>query len=124
MAKKTTLPETPEISAPEDKPVFINNYPEKLCHKRSAQTFFNSVNFKLGDAWASFTLPINMSLDATRRDGTHVDGCVSLFLGDANRLRKVSIRNADGSFDTVEMTNQQILDQIQASRAEYKASQV
>lgn len=103
-------------------PVFINNYPASLLHKRQAKTVFNSISFRLNDAWASFTLPLGMSKPATRRDGSVIEGCMNLFLGDAAKTHNVSVRNSDGSFDTFEMTNQAILEAIQADRAAYQAS--
>lgn len=103
-------------------PVFVNNYPSRLLHKREAKTVFNSISFRLNDGWASFTLPLGMSKPATRRDGSVIDGCMNLFLGDADKTHNVSVRKADGSFDTFEMTNQAILEAIQADRAAYQAS--
>ena len=103
-------------------PVFINNYPASLLHKRQAKTVFNSISFRLNDAWASFTLPLGMSKPATRRDGSVIEGCMNLFLGDAAKTHNVSVRNSDGTFDVFEMTNAAILEAIQADRAAYQAS--
>lgn len=103
-------------------PVFINNYPSRLLHKREAKTVFHSISFRLNDAWASFTLPAGLSKPATRRDGSVIDGCMNLFLGEADKTHNVSVRKPDGSFDVFEMTNAAISEAIQADRAAYQAS--
>lgn len=112
----------PKSKSKVSNPVFVNNYPASLLHKRQAKTVFNSISFRLNDAWASFTLPLGMSKPATRRDGSIIEGCMNLFLGDAEKTHPVSVRNASGFYDVFEMTNQAILDAIQADRAAYQAS--
>lgn len=104
------------------KPIFINNYPARLLHKREAKTVFHSISFRLNDTWASFTLPAVLSKPATRKDGTIIDGCVNLFLGGADKTHNVSVRKPDGTFDVFEMTNSAISEAIQADRAAYQAS--
>lgn len=103
-------------------PIFINNYSNALLHKRKAKTEFNSVSFRHNGKWASFALPLGMCKPATRRDGSIIDGCSNLFLGAANKTHNVSIRNADGTYETFEMTNKEIQNSILASREEYQAA--
>ena len=103
-------------------PVFINNYPTRLLHRREAKTVFHSISFRLNDAWASFTLPAGLSKPATRKDGSVIEGCMNLFLGDGDKTHRVSIRKPDGTFDVFEMTNAAIYQAIQADRAAYQAS--
>lgn len=61
---------------------------------------------------------------ATKNHGTEeVAGYRNVLLGAPEKMRKVSIKLADGSYSTIEMSNQAILDAFNAEREAYKAAQ-
>ena len=114
-----------KIESPSAQSVYINNYPNGLIHPRASHrpNLFNSVSFKLNETWASFALPLSMAKQATKRNGEEISDYSNLFLGQSDRTRKVYVRDGQ-NFRCIEMTNQQILDAIQADRAIYKAEHV
>ena len=64
-------------------------------------------------------------LDATKKDGTVVPGYKSILLGAADKTRKVSVATGDASnpYQTIEMTNADIVKEINESRKAYRAAQ-
>lgn len=73
------------------------------------------------------TIAVNLGqvIDATRKDGTVVEGMKNVLLGAPEKTRKVSIAtNKKGtSFKTIEMTNEAIAEMVMAERKAYRAAQ-
>lgn len=120
MAKKKN--NTDAIS--EESSVFINNYPRALCRKRASEnnSIFMSIAFRLNDAWATFTLPLSMVKESTRRDGSEIQNCYNLFLGKSSEQRNISIKNADGKYEKQKMSCADIQHFILEARNAYAAS--
>lgn len=75
---------------------FINFISEKMLHvnKTSDGKEFVNVSFPCSESktgYASFGVNLGQVLNATKRDGTIVEGYKSILLGDAEKTRKVSI---------------------------------
>ncbi|MCQ2522113.1 MAG: hypothetical protein MJ105_07020 [Lachnospiraceae bacterium] len=117
--KKNNIDATVEESS-----VFINNYPRALCRKRASENnnIFMSVAFRLNDAWATFTLPLSMVKESTRRDGSTINNCYNLFLGKSTEQRNISIKNADGKYEKQKMSCADIQRFIIEARNAYAAS--
>lgn len=119
MAKKKS-----NTDAMVEESVFINNYPRSLCRKRASESnsIFMSVAFRFQDAWATFTLPLSMVKESTRRDGSTIDNCYNLFLGKSTEQRNISIKNADGKYEKLKMSCADIQHLIAEAREAYSAS--
>lgn len=72
------------------------------------------------------TIAVNLGqvIDATKKDGSVVEGMKNVLLGAPEKTRKVSIAtNKKGtSFKSVEMTNAAIADMVLAERKAYRAA--
>lgn len=110
---------------------FINFVSEKMLHGNQTAEGKQFVNVSFGCAQsktgiASFAVNVGQVLNATKKDGTVVDGYKSILLGDADKTRKVSVAtNKKGTnYKTIEMTNGQIAEAFKASRTAYRQAQV
>lgn len=107
--------------------LFLNYVSEKLIHsnktKDDSRQFANvSVPVAGSDnGYGSFAVNLGQVLPATKKDGTVVAGMKNILLGDAAKTRKVSILRS-GAYDSVEMTNAQIVDAVAESRKAYRAA--
>ena len=108
---------------------FINFISEKMLHtNRTADgKEFVNVSFPCSQSktgYAAFAVNMGQVLNATKKDGTIVEGYKSILLGDADKTRKVSIAtNKKGTnYKDIEMTNAAIADAFEASRKAYKAA--
>ena len=116
---------------------FVNRVAEAMIHEQTTtgkdgqpRTFYNvSVrNPESKTGYSSFSLNKGQVLPCTKKDGTVVDGMRNLFLGDAEKTRKVSVctRKAAAkraaTYTNVEMTNAQIAELFAADYAAYKAA--
>ena len=108
--------------------LFINFISEKLIHinTSSAGKEFANVSFPCQESktgYASFSVSMGQILNATKRDGSIVDGFKSILLGKADGTRKVSIAtNKKGSnYTNIELTNAAIADMFNTARATYRA---
>lgn len=106
---------------------FVNYVSEKLIHKNKAgEREFANVSVPVAGSksgYGSFAVNLGQILPATKKDGTVVAGMKNILLGAADKTRKVSVPNDAGEYDTIEMTNQEIVDAVAASRKAYKAEQ-
>lgn len=121
--KKSTTKATPLPS--DETVVFINNYPQKLCKSRTSKNndaSFISVHFRFNDKWASFTLPNSMVKPSTRRDGSLIESCFNLFLGQSHEQRTVSVKQENGEYEKIKMSCGDISHFIQTAREAYHAS--
>lgn len=107
--------------------LFLNYVSEKLIHsnktKDNSRQFANvSVPVAGSDnGYGSFAVNLGQVLPATRKDETVVEGMKNILLGDAAKTRKVSILRG-GSYESVEMTNAQIVEAVAESRKAYRAA--
>ena len=104
--------------------IFINNYPRTLCHNRSSSSTgksFYSVAFRYGDNWASLPLPASMVRASTKRDGTELEKCFNLFLGQSDEKRTISVQKSYGVYEKVRMTCSEIKQAITEAREAYAA---
>ena len=73
------------------------------------------------------TIAVNLGqvINATKKDGTVVDGMQNVLLGAPEKTRKVSVAtNKKGTnYKSIEMTNAAIADMVLAERKAYRAAQ-
>lgn len=110
--------------------LFINFISDKMLHKQTNKNDgreFYSVSVACPNSESKFgtiAVTIGQVFNATKNHGTEtVDGYKNVLLGTPEKMRKVSIKLADGSYSTIEMSNQDILDAFNAEREAYKAAQ-
>ena len=107
--------------------LFLNYVNEKLIHQNTTEDdsrqFANvSVPVKSSKSgYGSFAVNLGQVLDATKKDGSVVEGYKNILLGDANKTRKVSIKKGK-KYVKVEMTNQEIVNAVAESRKAYRAN--
>lgn len=109
---------------------FLNFVPEKLIHtnQRADGKQFFSISIPCAQSktgYASIAVNAGQVFAATRgKDRTAVAGFKSVLLGDEAKLRKVSVAtNKKGSaYKDIEMSNAEISDAFEASRAAYRAA--
>ena len=107
--------------------LFINFISEKMLHVQTNKTDgrqFYSVSVTCpasASGFGTIAVTTGQIFNATKNFGkTEVAGFKNVLLGAPEKLRKVSIKLADGSYSTVEMSNQAILDAFEAERKAYK----
>lgn len=105
------------------KKIYLNNYPKSLCREREGSSRpFMSVSFQMTDLrWASFIIPVGLERNSLRRDGTIIENCITLPLGEPSAKRLVSIAQGEG-FEDVTMTNQEIYDAVMISRTAFQVA--
>lgn len=110
--------------------LFINFISEKMLHRQVNKADgreFYSVSVACPSSESKFgTIAVTTGqvFPATKNKGTEeVAGYKNVLLGAPEKMRKVSIKLADGSYTTVEMSNQDILNAFNAEREAYKAAQ-
>lgn len=109
--------------------LFINFLSDKMVHlqtNKSDGRQFYSISITCPSSVSGFgTIAVTAGqvFDATKDHGTKVvAGYKNILLGAPEKMRKVSIKLADGTYATVEMSNQAILDAFEAERIAYKAA--
>lgn len=106
--------------------VFWNWCSMKMIHeaKKDEKTFYNlSIPMaSSANGYGSISVSAGQVRPSSKKDGTVVDGYKNILLGAADGVRKVSIKNQDGTYSTVEMTNTEILAAVEANRTAYKAA--
>lgn len=107
--------------------LFINFISEKMLHVQTNKTDgrqFYSVSVTCPSSASGFgtiAVTVGQVFPATKNHGTEtVDGYKNVLLGAPEKMRKVSIKLADGNYTTIEMSNQAILDAFEAERIAYK----
>lgn len=110
------------------KNVFINFISDKMLHlqtNKSDGRNFYSVSVacpQSANKFGTIAVTEKQVFAATKNKGTEVvDGFKNVLLGRPDKMRKVSILNADGTYGTVEMSNADILKAFDAEREAYKA---
>ena len=110
------------------KNVFINFISDKMLHlqtNKSDGRNFYSVSIDCpasANKFGTIAVTEKQVFAATKNKGTEVvDGFKNVLLGRPDKMRKVSILNADGTYGTVEMSNADILKAFDAEREAYKA---
>ena len=108
---------------PANKRIYLNNYPKSLCREHEgASRPFMSISFQMTDLrWASFIVPTGLERNSLRRDGTIIENCITLPLGEPSAKRLVSVACGD-TFEDVTMTNQEIYDSVIASREAFQVA--
>lgn len=109
---------------------FLNFVPMQLIHinTRADGKQFASISLPCAESktgYGSIAINLGQLLPATRgKDRTEVAGFKSILLGDEAKTRKMSIAtNKKGtSYKDVEVTNAQIADAFEESRAAYRAA--
>lgn len=108
--------------------LFLNYVSTKLIHSNQTEDGsrqFANVSVPIADSdngYGSFAVNLGQILPATKKDGSEVAGMKNILLGEADKTRKVSIQKG-GKYESVEMTNQAIVDAVAASRKAYRAAQ-
>lgn len=109
--------------------LFINFISEKMIHlqknKNDGREFYSiSVTCSASaSGFGTIAVTTGQVFPATKNFGKEVvDGFKNILLGAPEKMRKVSIKLADGTYATVEMSNQAILDAFEAERIAYKAA--
>lgn len=110
------------------KNVFINFISDKMLHlqtNKSDGRNFYSVSIACpasANKFGTIAVTEKQVFAATKNKGTEVvDGFKNVLLGRPDKMRKVSILNADSTYGTVEMSNADILKAFDAEREAYKA---
>ena len=107
--------------------IFLNYVSEKLIHSNQTEDGsrqFANVSIPVegsDNGYGSFAVNLGQVLNATKKDGSVVAGMKNILLGEADKVRKVSIQKG-GQYETVDMTNAEIRDAVAASRKAYRAA--
>ena len=107
---------------------WLNYVSEKLIHQNQTgdgSRHFANVSIPVADSdngYGSFAVNLGQILDSTKKDGSVVDGMKNILLGAPEKTRKVSILKG-GQYETVEMTNAQIVKAVAESRKAYRAAE-
>lgn len=108
------------------KNVFLNYVSEKLIHQNSTKDGdrqFANVSIPVESSksgYGSFAVNLGQILDATKKDGTVVAGMKNVLLGAEDGKKSVSIQT-DAGYETIEMTNSEIVAAVATSRKAYRA---
>ena len=110
--------------------IFANFVSEAMTHKNQTaegKEFYNIsiATDKSATGYGSFAVNLGQVMPATKKDGTVVDGYRSILLGAPDKTRNVSVAVKKGkkvSYKDIQMTNQEIVDCIKASRKAYRAA--
>lgn len=108
------------------KNTFVNFVSAALVHENTAGDGKSFKNVSLpnpGSKSGMMSIALNNGqvLAAKKKDGTVVDGYVSLLLGKPEAERKVSILT-DKGYETIKMTNAAIAAMVEADRKAYRAA--
>lgn len=100
--------------------LYINNYPKSLCRERNGtgRPFF-SVSFQRDSEWCSFIVPSELVRKSRKKDFCLNENCVTITLGSADEIRAVSIAHGENDYEEIEMSNNSILEAVNASREAY-----
>lgn len=106
--------------------LWVDNYCDKLINERknSKGKPFYSVYFScdaIGGNYGTVTISKNQRFFATRRNGSRINGFSNLLLGEPDRMRKVTFKTPDGTWDSITLSVKQIVDSIEDERKEYQA---
>ena len=107
---------------------WLNYVSEKLIHQNQTgdgSRQFANVSIPVADSdngYGSFAVNLGQILDSTKKDGSVVSGMKNVLLGEPEKTRKVSILKG-GQYETVEMTNAQIVKAYAESRKAYRAAE-
>lgn len=107
---------------------WINYIPATLV--RDAKTQDGSKSFKSvsvpcaesANGFASITVSNGQVMESKTKAGVVNDKFRNILLGKPDATRKVSVKLADGTYQTIEMTNEALAAAFQASRTAYKAA--
>ncbi len=109
---------------------WMNYISEKMIHvnKTGEGKEFANISIacpKSKTGLATIAVNLGQVIDATKKDGSIVEGMKNILLGDPAKTRKVSVAtNKKGSnYKTIEMTNQEIAEMVLAERQAYRAAQ-
>lgn len=112
--------------------LFMNYVSTQLVHQVTAnERTFSNVSIPMetsANGYGSFAVNQGQIFKSTKRDGSEITGLCSILLGAPEKTRKVSIavkkspRSKKLTYQTVELTNAQILEAWTASRKAYRAS--
>lgn len=119
------MPKKENISPTNELPIVkITNYPDALIHegKTKSGNTFRTVSFRFRDAWASFFIDKDSLHKSIGRNGDSIPGKSDITLGDPEDIRRVSVNQADGSYDSVWMFNHSIRDFIHSNKMNYLRS--
>ena len=112
------------------KNTFMNFVSEAMLHTNKTAEGKEFVNVsipcsKSTTGYASFAVNVGQVLDATKKDGTVVPGYKSILLGAADKTRKVSVASGKKkiTYKTIEMTNADIVKEVNEARKAYRATQ-
>lgn len=114
--------------------VFLNWINRKSAHAQTnskGKTFYNvSIPSDRGiTGFATVAVNAGQILACTKKDGTAVDEYCNILLGNAEKSHKVSYcvkaatKKKPAVYETIEMTNADIVTMVEAARKAYKASQ-
>lgn len=108
---------------------WMNYVSEKMIHinKTAEGKEFANISIACPQSKTGLaTIAVNLGqvIDATKKDGSIVEGMKNILLGDPEKTRKVSIAtNKKGTnYKTVEMSNADIAAMVLAERKAYRAS--
>lgn len=109
---------------------FINFISEKMLHTNTTKDGKQFVNVSIPcdqskTGFASFGVNVGQVLNATKKDGTVVEGFKSILLGEADKTRKISVAtNKKGTnYKDIEVSNAAIAEMFNAARNAYRAVQ-
>lgn len=112
--------------------IFLNAVSVKMIHENetSEGKKFANVTIPYADSktgLASFGVNLGQVMQATRKDGTEIEGMKNILLGKPEGTRQVSVcvkqtKAGKRTYENVTLTNAAIAEAFNAARAEYKAS--
>lgn len=112
------------------KNAWLNYVSQKMIHvnKTADGKEFGNISIacpKSKTGLATIAVNLGQIIDATKKDGSVVEGMKNILLGDPTKTRKVSIAtNKKGSnYKVIEMSNKEIADMVLAERQAYRAAQ-
>lgn len=110
------------------KNLFINFVNDALIHINTRQDGKEFANISIPcdqskTGYGSFSVNMGQLLDATKRDGTTVDGYHSILLGKPDQKKKLSIATTKkgDKWKNIEVTVQEIADMFNNAREAYRA---
>ncbi len=110
------------------KNLFINFVNNALIHinKTADGKEFANISIPCDQSktgYGSFSVNMGQLLDATKRDGTPVDGYHSILLGKPDQKKKLSIATTKkgDKWKNIEVTVQEIADMFNSAREAYRA---
>lgn len=103
---------------------FMNNVNNAMIHEATgAKGTFKNVSFgcdKSANGLATVSVNDGQVMQATRKDGSAIDGYSSVLLGKEDAKRNVSVQLEDGTYTTIEMTVGEICACYEGARAAYR----